>query len=96
MIITKVVMYVKIMRKRSIMSGLLHSIPPFRPFEKWGIDLMGPLPMIRTRHQSYILKQTWWCLFVCGEKQSREGQGQGQGKAAKATAVGGCARCHFY
>jgi len=25
------------------MSGLLHPIPPLGPFEKWGIDLMGPL-----------------------------------------------------
>jgi hypothetical protein len=31
-------------------SGLLHPIPPLGPFEKWGIDLMGPLPMIKRRH----------------------------------------------
>jgi hypothetical protein len=24
------------------MNGLLHPIPPLGPFEKWGIDLMGP------------------------------------------------------
>ncbi len=27
---------------------------------------------------SYILKQTWWCLSVSGDKQGRAGQG-GQG-----------------
>jgi len=36
---------------------------------------------------SYILKQTWWCLYVCGDKQ---------GRAARAAATGGRARCHFY
>jgi hypothetical protein len=24
--------------------------------------------------QSYILKQTWWCLSVCGDKQGRVGR----------------------
>jgi len=33
------------------MNGLLHPIPPLGPFEKWGIDLMGPLPMIRRGHR---------------------------------------------
>jgi hypothetical protein len=34
---------------------------------------------------SYILKQTWWCLSVCGDKQGRAGRpgqplwGAGQG-----------------
>jgi hypothetical protein len=23
---------------------------------------------------SYILKQTWWCLFVCGDKQGKAGR----------------------
>jgi len=32
------------------MSGPLHPIPPLRPFEKWGIDLMGPLLMIGKGH----------------------------------------------
>ncbi len=36
--------------QRSIVSGFLHPIPPLRPFEKWGIDLMGPLLMIKKRH----------------------------------------------
>jgi hypothetical protein len=29
------------------MSGPLHFISPLGPFEKWGIDLMGPLLVIR-------------------------------------------------
>jgi len=24
--------------------------------------------------ESYILKQTWWCLSICGDKQGRVGQ----------------------
>ncbi len=36
--------------QRSTVSGFLHPIPPLGPFEKWGIDLMGPLPMTRRRH----------------------------------------------
>jgi len=37
--------------QRSTISGLLHPIPPLGPFEKWGIDLMGPLLMIRRGHR---------------------------------------------
>jgi len=36
--------------QRFIVSGPLHPIPPLRPFEKWGIDLMGPLRMTRKGH----------------------------------------------
>jgi hypothetical protein len=36
--------------QRSTVSGPLHPIPPLGPFEKWGIDLMGPLLMIRRGH----------------------------------------------
>jgi hypothetical protein len=36
--------------QRSTMSGPLHPIPPLGPFEKWGIDLMGPLPMTKRGH----------------------------------------------
>jgi hypothetical protein len=32
------------------MNGLLHPIPPLGIFEKWGIDLMGPLPVIKRKH----------------------------------------------
>jgi hypothetical protein len=64
MIIAKVVMYVKIMRKRSIMSGLLHPIPPFKPFEKWGIDLMGPLPVTRRGHQFIMVAIDYFTKFA--------------------------------
>jgi len=36
--------------QRSTVSGPLHPIPPLKPFEKWGIDLIGPLPMTRRGH----------------------------------------------
>jgi len=36
--------------QRFTVNGPLHPIPPLRPFEKWGIDLMGPLPMTRRGH----------------------------------------------
>ena len=32
---------------KSTVSGNLHPIPPLGPFEKWGIDLMGPLPVTK-------------------------------------------------
>jgi hypothetical protein len=35
---------------RSIISGPLHPILPLGPFEKWGIYLMGPLPVTRRGH----------------------------------------------
>jgi hypothetical protein len=34
----------------SIMNGPLHPIPPLGLVEKWGIDLMGPLSVIKKRH----------------------------------------------
>jgi len=36
----------------------LHPIPPLRSFEKWGIDLVGPLPMTRKGHRftDYLTK----------------------------------------
>jgi hypothetical protein len=36
--------------QRSIVNGPLHPIPPLGPFEKWGIDLMGPLLVTRRGH----------------------------------------------
>jgi hypothetical protein len=39
------------------MNALLHLISPLGPFEKWGVNLMGPLPMIKRRHQ-YIMVAT--------------------------------------
>ena len=32
---------------KSTVSGSLYPIPPLGPFEKWGIDLMGPLPVTK-------------------------------------------------
>jgi hypothetical protein len=41
--------------QRSTVSGPLHPIPPLGPFEKWGIDLMGPLPMTRRGHRFIVV-----------------------------------------
>jgi hypothetical protein len=41
--------------QRSTSSGLLHPIPPLGSFEKWGIDLMGPLPMARRGHRFIVV-----------------------------------------
>jgi len=32
------------------MNGPLHPFSPLEPFEKWGVDLMGPLLATRRRH----------------------------------------------
>jgi hypothetical protein len=45
--------------QRFIMNGLLHPIPPLGPFEKWGIDLMEPLPVTRRRHR-FIVVATYY------------------------------------
>jgi hypothetical protein len=37
------------------MNGPLHPIPPLGPFEKWGIDLMGPLPVTKKDHQFFVV-----------------------------------------
>ncbi len=37
------------------MTGPLHPIPPLGPFEKWGIDLMGPLLMTMRRHRFIVI-----------------------------------------
>jgi len=50
--------------QRSTVSGPLHSIPPLRPFEKWGIDLMGPLPMIRRGHRFFIVAIDYFTKFA--------------------------------
>ncbi len=41
--------------QRSIVSGPLHPIPLLRPFEKWGIDLMGPLLVTRKGHRFIVV-----------------------------------------
>ncbi len=46
------------------MSGPLHPIRPLGPFEKWGIDLMGPLPMIRRGHQFIVVATYYFTNFA--------------------------------
>jgi transposase InsO family protein len=46
------------------MSGPLHPIPPLRPFEKWGIDLMGPLPMTRRKHRFIVVATNYLTKFA--------------------------------
>jgi hypothetical protein len=38
-------------------------MPPLRPFEKWGIDLMGPLPMTRG-HQFIVIIIDYLSKFI--------------------------------
>jgi len=42
----------------------LHPIPPFGPFEKWGIDLMGPLPMTKRGHRFIVTATDYLIKFV--------------------------------
>jgi hypothetical protein len=49
------------------MNGPLHPIPLLRFFEKWGIDLMGPLPMIRRGHYSCHILFHQVCKNMCFE-----------------------------
>jgi len=55
--------------QRFTVSGLLHPIPPF---EKWGIDLMGPLPMTRKGHRFIVVTTDYLTKFaeVCALKFS--------------------------
>ncbi len=50
--------------------GRLHPIPPLGPFEKWGIDLMGPLPMTRRGHRFIVVATDYLTKFaeVCALK----------------------------
>ncbi len=50
--------------QRSNVSGPLHPIPPLGPFEKWGIGLMGPLPMIGRGHQFIIIATDYLTKFA--------------------------------
>jgi hypothetical protein len=45
-------------------SGPLHPIPPLGPFEKWRINLMGPLPMTRRGHRFNIVAIDYLTKFV--------------------------------
>ena len=58
--------------QRSTLSGLLYPIPPLGPFEKWGIDLMGPLPMTRRGHRFIVIATDYLTKFteVCALKSS--------------------------
>jgi hypothetical protein len=46
------------------MSGLLHPIPPLGPFEKWGIDLMGPLLVIKRGHRFVVVVTDYLIKFA--------------------------------
>ncbi len=50
--------------QRSIVNGPLHPIRPLGPFEKWGINLMGPLPMTRRGHRFIIIATKYLTKFV--------------------------------
>jgi hypothetical protein len=50
--------------QRSTVNGFLHPIPPLGPFEKWGIDLMGPLPMNRRGHRFIVIATDCLTKFV--------------------------------
>jgi hypothetical protein len=47
--------------QRCTVNGPLHPIPPLGPFEKWGIDLMDPLPMTRKGHW-FIIVATYYLI----------------------------------
>ncbi len=46
------------------MNGPLHPILPLGPFEKWGIDLMGPLPVTRKGNQFIVVVTNYLIKFV--------------------------------
>jgi len=46
------------------MNGPLHPVPPLGPFKKWGIDLMGPLPMTRKRHRFIVVTKYYLTKFA--------------------------------
>jgi len=48
----------------STISGPLHPIPPLGPFEKWGIDLMGPLPMTKRGHRFIVVATDYLTKFA--------------------------------
>jgi len=45
-------------------NGPLHPILPLGPFEKWGIDLMGPLPVTRKGNQFIVVVTNYLIKFV--------------------------------
>jgi len=54
------------------MNDRLHPIPPLGPFEKWGIDLMGPLLVTKRKHQFIVVAIDYLTKFikVCALKSS--------------------------
>jgi len=50
--------------QRFTVSGPLHPIPLLGPFEKWGINLMGPLPMTRRGHRFIIVATDYFTKFA--------------------------------
>ena len=49
---------------KSTVSGNLHPIPPLGPFEKWGIDLMGPLPVTKRGHHFIVVATDYLTKFA--------------------------------
>jgi hypothetical protein len=47
-----------------IVSDPLHPIPSLRPFEKWIIDLMGPLPITRKGHRLIMVVIDYFTKFA--------------------------------
>jgi hypothetical protein len=50
--------------QRSTMSGPLHFIPPLGLLDKWGIDLMGPLPVTRRGHRFIMVTIDYFTKFA--------------------------------
>jgi hypothetical protein len=46
------------------MNGLLHPIPPQGPFEKWGINIVGPLLMTKRGHQFIMVTISYFTKFT--------------------------------
>ncbi len=46
------------------MNVLLQPIPPLGPFEKWGVNLMGSLLVIRKGHQFIVVIKNHFTKFV--------------------------------
>jgi hypothetical protein len=46
------------------MNGPLHPIPPLGPFQKWGVDLMGPLPVTRKGHRFIVVTINYITKFA--------------------------------
>ncbi len=50
--------------QKSTVSGPLHPIPSLGPFEKWGIDLMGPLLVIKRGHRFIVVATDYLTKFA--------------------------------